>query len=68
MVAQDARGYDVGVRHGRAYLVGLSTLHLIGDGDHSFKVPKRSGRTADQVMAELADTIVAWAGALPHAR
>ena len=45
-----------------------ATLHLIGDGDHSFKVPKRSGRTADQVMAELADTIVAWAGALPHAR
>ena len=34
-----------------------ATLHLIDDGDHSFKVPKRSGRTADQVMAELADAI-----------
>ncbi len=37
-----------------------ATLHLIEDGDHSFKVPKRSGRTAEQVMGELADTIVAW--------
>ena len=45
-----------------------ATLHLIDDGDHSFKVPKRSGKTADQVMAELADTIVAWAGRLAGAR
>lgn len=37
-----------------------ATLHLIEDADHSFKVPKRSGRTAEQVMAELADQIVAW--------
>ena len=37
-----------------------ATLHLIDDGDHSFKVPKRSGRTAEQVMAELADTIAKW--------
>ena len=37
-----------------------ATLHLIEDGDHSFKVPKRSGRTADQVMAHLADTIADW--------
>ena len=41
-----------------------ATLHLIDDGDHSFKVPKRSGRTAEQVMGELADTIVAWGTAL----
>ena len=37
-----------------------ATLHLIEDGDHSFKVPKRSGRTAEQVMEELAEVIVAW--------
>ena len=37
-----------------------ATLHLIEDGDHSFKVPKRSGRTAEQVMGELAEVIVAW--------
>ena len=44
-----------------------ATLHLIEDADHSFKVPKRTGRTADQVMAELADRIVAWGTALPAA-
>jgi predicted alpha/beta-hydrolase family hydrolase len=41
-----------------------ATLHLIPDADHSFKVPKRSGRTAGQVMAELADQIVAFGGSL----
>ena len=39
-----------------------ATLHLIPDADHSFKVPKRSGRTAGQVMAELADQIVVFGG------
>lgn len=34
-----------------------ATLHLIDDADHPFKVPKRSGRTPEQVMAPLADTI-----------
>ena len=43
-----------------------ATLHLIDDGDHSFKVPKRSGRTAEQVMADLADTIAEWGS--EHAR
>ena len=43
-----------------------ATLHLIDGGDHSFKVPKRTGRTAEQVMGELADRLVAWAGALQH--
>ena len=38
-----------------------ATLHLIEGGDHSFKVPAKSGRTAAQVMVELCDTIVAWA-------
>ena len=33
-------------------------------GDHSFKVPKRSGRTEDEVFDELADTIDDWVSAL----
>ncbi|HEV8597915.1 MAG TPA: alpha/beta family hydrolase [Gemmatimonadales bacterium] len=37
-----------------------ATLHLVEDADHSFKVPKRTGRTAQQVMAELADQILQW--------
>lgn len=36
------------------------TLHVIEGADHSFKVPKRIGLTAEQVMAGLADQIVAW--------
>lgn len=38
-----------------------ATLHLIEEGDHSFKVPKRTGKTDADVMNELADTIQQWA-------
>jgi len=37
-----------------------ATLHEIPDGDHSFAVPKRTGRTPEDVHAELADTILAF--------
>ncbi len=40
-----------------------ATLHIVEGGDHSFKVLKRTGRTAEHVMGEVADTIAAWAGA-----
>ncbi|HKH84740.1 MAG TPA: alpha/beta family hydrolase [Gemmatimonadales bacterium] len=36
-------------------------LHVIEGADHSFNVPKRVGRSASDVMDELADTIVLWA-------
>jgi uncharacterized protein len=38
-----------------------ATLHLVESGDHSFKVPKRSGRTPDDVMTDLVATIDRWA-------
>jgi predicted alpha/beta-hydrolase family hydrolase len=38
-----------------------ATLHLIEEGDHSFKVPKRTGKTENDVMNELAATIQQWA-------
>lgn len=38
-----------------------ATLHLVEGGDHSFAVLKRSGRTAAEVMEELAEGISAWA-------
>ena len=41
-----------------------ATLHLIDEADHSFKVPKRAGRTPDQVMAELADRIAEFGNSL----
>jgi len=41
-----------------------ATLHLIQGGDHSFKVLKSTGRTADQVMNDLAATAFSWATSL----
>jgi len=38
-----------------------ATLHLIEEGDHSFKVPKRTGKTEADVMNELAEAIQQWA-------
>ena len=35
------------------------------DADHGFHVPKRSGRTDAEVQGELAQTVAAWAAALP---
>src|SRR5690348_2831369 len=37
-----------------------ATLHLVEDGDHSFHVPKRAGRTELDVMGELAQAVVDW--------
>jgi uncharacterized protein len=41
-----------------------ATLHMVEDGDHSFSVLKRSGRSAEQVMDELVGSIVDWTRAL----
>jgi predicted alpha/beta-hydrolase family hydrolase len=41
-----------------------ATLHIIEDGDHSFHVPKRSGRGDNEVLEEIADTIASWAAPL----
>jgi predicted alpha/beta-hydrolase family hydrolase len=40
-----------------------ATLHLIQEGDHSFNIPKRSGRTNSEVIDELGITISEWARA-----
>jgi hypothetical protein len=37
-----------------------ATLQVVPDADHSFHVPKRSGRTDDEVLADLASTIAQW--------
>jgi uncharacterized protein len=49
-----------------AVLAGLgdrATLHSIEDGDHSFAVPRRTGRTPAQIEAEVASAIVSWLAA-----
>jgi predicted alpha/beta-hydrolase family hydrolase len=37
-----------------------ATLHVVEGGDHSFHVPRRSGRDDAAVLDELAETIAAW--------
>jgi predicted alpha/beta-hydrolase family hydrolase len=36
------------------------TLHVIEDGDHSFKVPKRTGKSERQVWDEIVDVVASW--------
>jgi predicted alpha/beta-hydrolase family hydrolase len=43
-----------------ARLGPLATLHVVEGADHGFDVLKRSGRTGEEVLDELADTVVAW--------
>lgn len=43
-----------------AKLGARATLHVVQHADHMFHVLKKSGRTDEQVLDELADTIAAW--------
>jgi predicted alpha/beta-hydrolase family hydrolase len=43
------------------HLGSRATLHLIEEGNHSFKVPKRTGKTERDILEELATTIQQWA-------
>lgn len=38
-----------------------ATLHVVDGADHSFHVLKRSGRTDEQILQELAEVAAAWA-------
>jgi uncharacterized protein len=47
----------------RPVIAGLSaptTLHVVADADHGFHVPRRSGRTDADVLADLARAVAAW--------
>jgi predicted alpha/beta-hydrolase family hydrolase len=39
-----------------------ATLHVVPDGDHSFKVRARAGLKPDQVLDAIMDTVVEWMG------
>jgi predicted alpha/beta-hydrolase family hydrolase len=43
-----------------AALGARATLRVIEDADHGFHVPKRSGRSDDQVLDELARAVATW--------
>jgi uncharacterized protein len=37
-----------------------ATLHLVDDANHGFRVPAKTGRKPDEVMAELAEAAAVW--------
>lgn len=43
---------------------GPVRLHIIDGADHGFHVPKKSGRTAEEVLDELASVVSEWASGL----
>ena len=45
-----------------------ATLHIVENADHMFHVLKKSGRTDEQALDELADTIATWSDKLGSAR
>lgn len=52
---------DAGLIRGVCERLGpLATLHIVEGADHSFHVLERSGRTGDQVIAELATAAAQW--------
>ena len=40
------------------------TLHVVDGADHGFHVLKRSGRTDDEVLEEMCDTVADWVDVL----
>jgi uncharacterized protein len=45
---------------------GQTRLHVIEGGDHSFHVPKKSGRNDEDVLEELGKVVSEWATSLEH--
>ncbi len=45
---------------------GQAKLHIIDGADHGFHVPKKSGRTDEDVLEELGQVITDWASDLEH--
>jgi len=43
----------------------LATLETIEDADHSFHVPKRSGKTDAEVLTSLVERTIAWEKMIP---
>lgn len=44
-----------------------ATLHEVEGSDHSFAVLKKSGRTSEEALTEVLDTLVAWIDGSPEA-
>ena len=50
-----------------AKLGSRATLHVVETADHSFHVLRSSGRTDEQALRELAETVASWAEAIKDA-
>lgn len=61
--ARDALA-DATLMHGVLAELPTATLHTVSDGDHSFAVPRRTGRTDADVRAEVVRTVVDWLATL----
>jgi predicted alpha/beta-hydrolase family hydrolase len=48
-------------------ITGPVTLHWLETADHGYRPLKASGRSADDVLTEVAETSVTWVQALPAA-
>jgi predicted alpha/beta-hydrolase family hydrolase len=44
---------------------GPVTFHFIDGADHGYRVPKGRGRTAGEVLAEVAEVSTVWVAGLP---
>jgi hypothetical protein len=42
-----------------------ATLKVVDGADHAFHVLRRSGRTDDDVLAELGESVAGWVAGLP---
>jgi predicted alpha/beta-hydrolase family hydrolase len=58
--ARDAFGTPAELKPILAKLKGRARLYVVEEGDHSFAVPKRLGRTPDAIADAVADLVVAW--------
>jgi uncharacterized protein len=58
--SRDTFGTPEELRPVLARLNAPADLHVVDDGDHSFKVPKKAGLSQDEVYGQVLDTIAQW--------
>lgn len=54
------------LRSSLASLAGRTTLHVVQDGDHSFNVLRRTGRSVEAVREELVNISISWMQSAGH--
>ena len=64
---RDALAPRAELTHAARLVSGPVTLHWLESADHGYRPLKSSGRGADDVLAEVAETSVTWVQSLPTA-